>query len=72
MTFFGHELKISKVGISLEDTILVGKAMIPTVVYLWQPSEVVTSSQGFWVPALAVPLPLLFITDFNSLLCQVW
>lgn len=47
MTHFGHELKISEVGVSLEDTIPVGKAVIPTAVFLWQPTEAVTSSHGF-------------------------
>lgn len=46
MTCFGHGLKISQVDICLEDTFLVGKAVIPTVVCLWQPTEVVTLSQN--------------------------
>lgn len=46
MTCFGHGLKISQVDICLEDTFLVGKAVIPTVVCLWQTTEVVTLSQN--------------------------
>jgi len=72
MTRFGHELKIAKVGISPEHTIPVGKAAIPTAVFLCQPTEVVTSSHGLQVPALAMPLPVLFITDFSPLLHHVW
>lgn len=72
MTCFGHKLKISQVSVSPEDTIPVGKAVIPTALSLRQPAEVVTSSHGFWVPALAAPPPLLFVADFNPLLWRVW
>lgn len=72
MTYFGHELKIFEVGIPLEDMILVGKAVIPPVVFLWPPTEVVASSYSFWGPVRAKLLPLLCIADFNSLLHQVW
>lgn len=46
VTCFGLELKISQIDICLEDTILAGKAVIPDVLCLWQPTEVVTLSQS--------------------------
>lgn len=46
MTCSGHELKISQMDICLEDSMLVRKAVIPMVVGLWQPAEVVTLSQS--------------------------
>lgn len=70
MTHFGHKLEISEVGITLEDEIPVGKPVISTAVFLWQSTEAVTSSHGFRAPAPATPV--LLITDFNSLLHQVW
>lgn len=71
MAHFGHELKISEVGISLEDMIPVGKAVIPTAVFLWQPIEVVTSSHSFWVPVLAAPCHCLCSSSQILILCFI-